>query len=289
VLTNVSPDHLDRHGSMANYASITESLLLRAASDGHVAVGVDDEHSAAIYTKLVSNRMADAVAISIRKVLGRGVFVIDGKLYDAWDQPSVQIGDLKGAANLPGSHNWQNAALAYAAVRRLIRDPRAIFSSILRFPGLAHRIEDVGRIGTVRFINDSKATNADAAARALACFKDIFWIAGGRAKEGGIAELAPYFPRLRSAYLIGEAAESFSKTLAGKVPVVNAGTLDRALNAAYDDARASKMEEPVILLSPACASFDQFRDFEHRGDVFKEQVRALMSSQPKPARAGARS
>jgi UDP-N-acetylmuramoylalanine--D-glutamate ligase len=289
VLTNLSRDHLDRHGSMANYAAIKESLLLRASPDGHVAVGVDDEHSAAIYTKLAANRMADAVAISIRKVLGRGVFVIDGKLYDAWDQPSVQIGDLRAAVHLPGSHNWQNAALAYAAVRRLIRDPRAIFSSIMRFPGLAHRIEGVGQIGNVRFINDSKATNADAAARALACFDDIFWIAGGRAKEGGIADLAPYFPRIRGAYLIGEAAESFGKTLAGKVPVVKGDTLERALNAAYDDARASKTAEPVILLSPACASFDQFRDFEHRGDVFKEHVRSLMALQPKPTRVGGRS
>ena len=289
ILTNLSPDHLDRHGSMANYAAVKESLLKRAAPDGHVAVGVDDDHSAAIYTKLVANRMADAVAISIGKVLGRGVFVVDGKLYDAWDQPSAQIGDLKTAAHLPGSHNWQNAALAYAAARRLIRDPRAIFSSILRFPGLAHRIEDVGRIDKVRFVNDSKATNADAAARALACFPDIFWIAGGRAKDGGIADLAPYFPRLRKAYLIGEAAESFGKTLAGKVAAVQSGTLDRALKAAFDDARASKAEEPVVLLSPACASFDQFRDFEHRGDVFRDLVRVLMAAQGKPAGAGAAS
>jgi UDP-N-acetylmuramoylalanine--D-glutamate ligase len=287
VLTNLSPDHLDRHGSMANYAAIKESLLKRAAPDGHVAVGVDDDHSAAIYTRLIASRMADAVAISIGKVLGRGVFVIDGKLYDAWDQPSAQIGDLKTAAHLPGSHNWQNAALAYAAVRRLIRDPRAIFSSIARFPGLAHRIEDVGRIGKIRFVNDSKATNADAAARALACFADVFWIAGGRAKEGGIADLAPYFPRMRKAYLIGEAAESFGKTLQGKVAVVQSGTLDRALKAAFEDARASKADEPVVLLSPACASFDQFRDFEHRGDVFRDLVRALIAAQPKPARAGA--
>jgi UDP-N-acetylmuramoylalanine--D-glutamate ligase len=289
VLTNLSPDHIDRHGSMENYAAVKESLLKNAAPDGHVAVGVDDDYSAAIYTKLVGRRMADAVAVSIGKVLGRGVFVIDGKLYDAWDQPSAPIGDLKTAAHLPGAHNWQNAALAYAAVRRLIRDPRAIFSSILRFPGLAHRIEDVGRIGKVRFVNDSKATNADAAARALACFPDVFWIAGGKAKEGGIADLESYFPRIRRAYLIGEAAETFAKTLAGKVAAVQAGTLERALKAAYDDARASKAEEPVVLLSPACASFDQFKDFEHRGDVFRDLVGKLIAAQAKPARAGAAS
>jgi UDP-N-acetylmuramoylalanine--D-glutamate ligase len=289
VLTNLSPDHIDRHGSMENYVAVKGSLLKRAAPDGHVAVGVDDDYSASIYTKLVANRMTDAVAVSVGKVLGRGVFVIDGKLYDAWDQPSAQIGDLKTAAHLPGNHNWQNAALAYAAVRRLIRDPRSIFSSILRFPGLAHRIEDAGRVGKVRFVNDSKATNADAAARALACFPDVFWIAGGRAKEGGIADLEPFFPRMRKAYLIGEAAESFGKTLAGKVAAVQSGTLERALKAAFDDARASKAEEPVVLLSPACASFDQFKDFEHRGDVFKDLVRALIAAHAKPARAGAAS
>ncbi len=157
----------------------------------------------------------------------------------------------------------------------------------MRFPGLAHRIEDVGRIGKVRFVNDSKATNADAAARALACFPDIFWIAGGKAKEGGIADLEPYFPRMRKAYLIGDAAESFGKTLAGKVAAVQSGTLERALDAAFDDARASNAEEPVVLLSPACASFDQFRDFEHRGDVFRQQVQVLIAAPPKPARAGA--
>ena len=289
VLTNLSPDHIDRHGSMDNYAAIKASLLKRAVPEGHVAVGVDDDHSAAIYTKLVASRMADAVAVSIGKVLGRGIFVIDGKLYDAWDQPSALIGDLKTAAHLPGSHNWQNAALAYAAVRRLIRDPRAIFSAILRFPGLAHRIEDVGRIGKVRFINDSKATNADAAARALACFQDVFWIAGGRAKEGGIADLAPYFPRMRKAYLIGEAAQSFGKTLTGKVDAVQSGTLERAVNAAFEDARTSKADEPVVLLSPACASFDQFRDFEQRGDAFRDLVRTLIAAQTKPARKGAAS
>ena len=168
-------------------------MLARTSKGGHVVVGVDDPYSASIYTRLTSGNGANAVAVSIGKVLGRGIFVIDGKLYDAWDQSAALAGDLNAAVHLPGAHNWQNAALAYAAVRRLVRDPRAIMAAIQRFPGLAHRIEDVGHIGKVRFINDSKATNADAAARALACFDDIFWIAGGKPKEGGIADLAPYF------------------------------------------------------------------------------------------------
>jgi UDP-N-acetylmuramoylalanine--D-glutamate ligase len=284
LLTNLSPDHIDRHGSMAGYAAVKEKLLLQTAADGYVAVGVDDADSAVIYTKLAAKRGSRAVAVSVGKVLGRGVFVIDGKLYDSWDQPAAEIGDLKAATHLPGAHNWQNAALAYAALRRWLRDPRAIMQAITRFPGLAHRIEDVGRIGRTRFINDSKATNADAAARALACFSDIFWIAGGKPKEGGIADLAPYFDRVRKAYLIGEAAEAFGRTLAGKVEVVQAGTLERALHAAYADAQVSDAVEPVVLLSPASASFDQFRDFEHRGDMFREMVKTMIESQTPAAR-----
>lgn len=284
LLTNLSPDHIDRHGTMERYATVKAGLLERAARDGHVVVGVDDSYSASIYSRLAANGGAEAVAISVGKVLGRGVFVVDGKLYDAWGQPAKEIGDLNLAANLPGSHNWQNAALAYAAVKKLVGDSHMIMDAIKRFPGLAHRIEDVGRIGQVRFINDSKATNADAAARALACFPNIFWIAGGKAKEGGIKDLAPFFPRMRKAYLIGEAAEAFAKTLAGKVENVNDQTLERALEHAYQDAASSNVADPVVLLSPACASFDQFRDFEQRGDAFRDQVKKMMAAK---ASAGA--
>ena len=280
VLTNLSPDHIDRHGSMEHYASVKAGLLAHTAPNGRIVIGVDDPHSAAICTKLVAADGAETIAVSVGKVLGRGIFVIDGRLYDAWGQPTAQICDLKTAPRLPGAHNWQNAALAYAAVKGIIRDPRAIANAIQRFPGLAHRIEEVGRIGKVTFVNDSKATNADAAARALACFNDIFWIAGGKPKEGGIASLESYFPRIRKAYLIGEAAEEFGKTLAGKVEVAQMGTLERALRAAALDAETSAAPEPVVLLSPACASFDQFRDFEHRGNAFRDLVKAMLGAEP---------
>ena len=279
ILTNLSPDHIDRHGSMAGYVAVKEKLLTQTAPDGDVAVGVDDPDSATLYTKMAGSRASHAIAVSVGKVLGRGIFVIEGKLFESLDHPaSVQIADLKLAAHLPGVHNWQNAALAYAAVRRFVRDSRAMAAAITRFPGLAHRIENVGQIGKVRFVNDSKATNADAAARALACFSDIYWIAGGKAKEGGIADLAPYFPRMRKAYLIGEAADAFGRTLAGHVDAEQSETLERALRAAYEDARTSDAPEPVVLLSPACASFDQFRDFEQRGDIFRDMVSAMIES-----------
>jgi UDP-N-acetylmuramoylalanine--D-glutamate ligase len=143
------------------------------------------------------------------------------------------------------------------------------------FPGLAHRMEEVGRKGRVLFVNDSKATNADSAAQALACFSDIFWIAGGKPKTGGLSSLAGFFPRIRKAYLVGEAAAGFAAELEGRVPYVVAGTLDHAVALAARDAEAADAAEPVVLLSPACASFDQYRNFEVRGDAFRELVLAL--------------
>jgi len=154
-------------------------------------------------------------------------------------------------------------------------EPAAIQAGLRSFPGLAHRLEEVGRRGAVLFVNDSKATNADSAAQALACFSDIFWIAGGKPKTGGIESLRAFFPRIRKAYLIGEAATEFAATLANHVPHEIAGTLDNAVAAAARDAAVSAAAQPVVLLSPACASFDQYRNFEVRGDAFRALVRAL--------------
>jgi UDP-N-acetylmuramoylalanine--D-glutamate ligase len=271
VLSNITPDHIDRHGTLENYATVKARLLAAGAT---AVIGVDDPHTSSIYTK-VSAAGQPAVPVSVGKVLGRGIFVLDGVLYDAQGGRANRIVDLSQAAHLPGAHNWQNAALAYAATKSFARDTRAVASAIIDFPGLAHRIEDVGRIGQVRFVNDSKATNADAAERALVCFPDIFWIAGGRAKEGGIESLAKHFPRVRKAYLIGEAAKDFAKTLEGKVPYEITDTLANAVASASTDASRSGLAQPVVLLSPACASFDQFRDFEHRGDEFRAQVSKL--------------
>jgi UDP-N-acetylmuramoylalanine--D-glutamate ligase len=213
--------------------------------------------------------------VSVGKVLGRGIFVVDGVLYDAQDGRAVRIMDLNDAPHLRGAHNWQNAALAFAATKPIVKDARAIAAAIVSFPGLAHRLEEVARIGKTVFINDSKATNADATARALAVYPDIFWIAGGKAKDGGIESLESYFPRIRKAYLIGDAAHAFARTLDGKAPYEMSGTLDVAVAAAARDAQASDAAAPVVLLSPACASYDQFKDFEHRGDAFRAAVARL--------------
>ena len=276
ILSNITPDHIDRHGSMECYVAVKTKLLQQTAKPGLNVVGVDDPHGAAIFTELTSNGGPPCVPVSVGKVLGRGVFVLDGVLYDAQSERAAKVMDLRAAEHLPGAHNWQNAALAYAATKPYAKDARVIASAIADFPGLAHRIEDVGRLGKVRFVNDSKATNADAAERALVCFTDIFWIAGGKPKEGGIAPLAPHFSRIRKAYLIGEAARRISRPRSKarwpprfparwKTPLLRLRLMPRR----------SRASAPVVLLSPACASFDQFRDFEQRGDVFRDLVAKL--------------
>jgi UDP-N-acetylmuramoylalanine--D-glutamate ligase len=279
ILSNITPDHIDRHGSMENYVAVKTRLLQQTLKSGLNVVGVDDSHGAAIFTKLTPNGGPPCVPVSVGKVLGRGVFVLDGTLYDAQSERAAKVMDLKVAEHLPGAHNWQNAALAYAATKPYAKDARVVASAIAGFPGLAHRIEEVGRIGKVRFVNDSKATNADAAERALVCFADIFWIAGGKPKEGGIAPLVPHFSRIRKAYLIGEAADAFAATLEGKVAYEISGTLENAVASAAADGAQAGASAPVVLLSPACASFDQFRDFEQRGDAFRALV-AKLSAQP---------
>jgi UDP-N-acetylmuramoylalanine--D-glutamate ligase len=277
VLTNITADHIDRHGTLENYASVKARLLEQTAQDGRICIGVDDALTASIYTRFSSGGR-DTTPVSVGKVLGRGVFALDGMLYDAQGQRAAPVMNLASVPNLPGAHNWQNAALAYSAVKPFVKDTRLIAAAIASFPGLPHRIEDVGRIGKVRFINDSKATNAEAAERALVCFPDIFWIAGGRAKDGGIESLKPQFGRVRKAYLIGEAAQSFAHTL-GSTPHEVSGALEKAVTSAFADAQGSNATAPVVLLSPACASFDQFSDYEQRGDAFRSLVKTLAQPQ----------
>jgi UDP-N-acetylmuramoylalanine--D-glutamate ligase len=215
------------------------------------------------------------VRVSVRRPLADGLYVEAGQIMQAAGGTARSLALLGGIGSLRGVHNAQNAACAAGAALALGLSPPAIQQGLASFPGLAHRMEQVGRQGRVLYVNDSKATNADSAAQALACFSDIFWIAGGKPKTGGLASLAGFFPRIRKAYLIGEAAAPFAAELEGQVPHVVAGTLERAVALAARDAAAADVAEPVVLLSPACASFDQYRNFEVRGDAFRELVLAL--------------
>ena len=184
--------------------------------------------------------------------------------------------DIRTAKALPGRHNHQNIAAAYAACRALDLDPSDILSAIETFPGLPHRLENIGAIDGVRFINDSKATNAQAAEQAIRAFPNAWWIVGGRPKEEGIDDLVPLFGQIRKAYLIGESTEAFARALTGKLEHSKCRTMDVAVLQAFEDARASGVEGAVVLFSPACASFDQYRDFEQRGLAFRQEAANLV-------------
>jgi UDP-N-acetylmuramoylalanine--D-glutamate ligase len=274
ILINLSEDHLDRHGTMANYAAVKARLVAGVPQDGTAIVGVDDEWCRTIADTLARNGKR-VTRVSVQQKLSDGYCVDGDRIVRARGGETTTIAALGGIGSLRGIHNAQNAACATAAALALGLDPQTIQAGLRSFPGLAHRMEEVGRRGSVLFVNDSKATNADSAAQALACFDDIFWIAGGKPKTGGIEALRRFFPRIRKAYLIGEAADEFAATLAGEVPHEITSTLDKALAAAARDAETSSATEPVVLLSPACASFDQYRNFEARGDAFRELVHAL--------------
>jgi UDP-N-acetylmuramoylalanine--D-glutamate ligase len=246
AMLNLSPDHLDRHGDMAGYAAAKRHIFDRMDAGCTAVIGVDDAESRA---------MADELATPTRIVR----------------ISSDDIRNLKAKA-LPGAHNAQNAAAATALARALAVSDSAITEGIATFPGLPHRQAEIADIDGIRFINDSKATNADAASRAMSCYDKFIWIAGGMGKEGGIESLAPLFPRIAAAFLIGRDAPVFAETLAAHAVTHHiAETLDRAVPQALAAAKSTGTN--IILFSPAAASFDQFPNFEARGDNFTTLAR----------------
>ncbi len=287
IILNISPDHLERHGDMEGYVAAKRRILLNQGKGDTAIVGVDDPWSAHIVTEITAANRRTIVPISARRSMGRGVYALQGMLYDATGERVTEITDLTRAVSLPGRHNWQNATAAYAAARALGISEQVAAQGLMSFPGLAHRMETVGAIGRVRFVNDSKATNADAARQALQSYPKVYWIAGGQPKTGGIESLSDLFGGVVKAYLVGEAEDAFATTLDRRVPYARCGDIDRAVRAAFEDARSSG-EEAIVLLSPACASFDQFADFEARGEAFRAAVHDL-TNVPVAARARAQS
>jgi len=273
VLLNISPDHLDRHGGFDGYVKAKRLIFHRQTRPRSAIVGVDDETCAEIHAELKAADEQGVLGISGEGPVPGGVYVQDGILIDDSEGAAVQAMDLKEVPSLPGSHNWQNAAAAYAACKAVGVQPPVICACLRSFPGLAHRQQIVAVVDGVPYVNDSKATNADAAAKALACYDRILWIAGGRAKEGGLTGLEPFYGRIAHAFLVGEAAEDFAAALEGRVPVSLSGTIAQAVPAAAE--AASRLPGSVVLLSPACASFDQFPNFEKRGEAFVAAVEAL--------------
>jgi UDP-N-acetylmuramoylalanine--D-glutamate ligase len=278
VHLNLSPDHIDRHGTMELYAAIKERLVAKA---GLAVIGVDDPMSRAI-AEACETRGVNVARVSVEPLGAKGVFADGETLVGVTDSDAAPVADLAGIGSLRGAHNAQNAAAAVAVALALNVSPETIRSGLHTFPGLPHRMEEVGRIRHALFINDSKATNADSTEKALKSFDSIFWILGGKAKEGGIEPLTSYFPKIRKAYLIGAAADEFARTLGSDVAHVRCGTLDRAVEQAAADAQAIG-GPAVVLLSPACASYDQFPNYEVRGNHFRDLVRALPGIEAKGA------
>ncbi len=266
AMLNLSPDHLDRHGDMAGYRAAKARIFACQTREDMAVLGQDDAETASLGTTL-SARLVPISGIAPQPggIWAEGVLLRDD---------AGVIADLAACPTLPGAHNAQNAAAA-AALALALGLPRAgLAAGLASYPGLPHRQELVGRLGAVRFVNDSKATNADSAARALASYGRILWIAGGTGKEGGITPLAGYFPRIAEAFLIGRDAPEFAETLAAHgVPHRLCGTLAEAVPAAAEVARRGAAD--VVLLSPAAASWDQFTGFDARGDAFRALVRAM--------------
>jgi UDP-N-acetylmuramoylalanine--D-glutamate ligase len=271
VLLNVTPDHLARHGGMDGYIAAKRHIFQHPKRSHTAIIGVDDEHCRKVYDKLEAALESAVVPVSAEHET-KGVYVLDGKLYDGGTDPVI---DLNTVPTLPGSHNWQNAAAAFAATHAAGVPVETILQGLRTFPGLAHRQQLVADRDGIRFVNDSKATNADAASKALVCYDAIYWIIGGQAKEGGLDGLESFMPRIRHAFVIGQASEQFATWLnAHGVPYTLCGDLKTAVPAATDFARAEGLRGATVLLSPACASWDQFKSFEHRGEVFAALVHA---------------
>ncbi len=268
VLLNVTPDHLDRHGGMAGYVAAKKRIFRTGRPRQTAIVGVDDPPCRAAAGELIRDGRWRVRTISALREAD--VRVTDGRLADAADGASVRVPET-----LRGSHNWQNAAAAWAVARARGVPPAAIAAAFETWPGLPHRMETVAEAGGVRFVNDSKATNGEAAARALQSFRDVYWIAGGIAKEDGLAPTEPHLGRVRRAYLIGDAAAAFARHLKGRAPAEISGNLEDAVRSAVRQATEDGAAAPVVLLSPACASFDQYRDFAARGDHFRALAREL--------------
>lgn len=273
ILLNITPDHLDRHGDFDHYASVKARIFDQQVSGDTAVIAVDDATCRNIAAALVTE--AHKVEVSSGHELAGGFFSAAGRVHKADGGVTSLFADLAGIVSLRGDHNGQNAAAAAAAAVALGLSQDEIVSGFASFPGLSHRMEQVGELDGVLFINDSKATNADAAARALSSFEHIFWIAGGLAKDGGIQNLKEFFPKIEKAYLIGDAAGQFAGELNGAVEHETVGTLERAVTAVASDMAVNAVRPATVLFSPACASFDQFRNFELRGDAFRDAVHAL--------------
>ena len=264
---------------MAEYIEAKRHIFDRQTASDTAIIGVDDAYSEAIAREMLVQKTQRVIPISVTQTVGNGLHAAGGIISNALASPKTHA-DIAGVKALQGAHNWQNATAAYAACFALGMAHETILAGLQTFPGLAHRMQWLGEWNGIAYVNDSKATNADATEKALLTYENIYWILGGVAKEGGIAPLQKYFHKIRHAYLIGEASKNFATTLGDSVQHTECGTMEVAVAHAARDALADAAAKPVVLLSPACASFDQFKNFEQRGEHFMALVDALKRGEP---------
>ncbi len=276
VLLNITPDHIDRHGTIELYALAKEHMF---EGTGLAVCGIDDEYSAAIYDRVQRKGERRMVPISVKKEPEHGIWARAGKLIDGSGEEQREIADISFIPALPGLHNQQNFCAAYAICREAGVAPEQIVAAAKTYESLPHRQKLVRVINGVAYVNDSKATNAESTARALSCYNNIYLIAGGRAKDGGLDGIEMYIDRINHVFLIGEAVDDFALWLK-KIGVehTKSHTLDVAVLEAHTMAQAERGQPGgagCVLLSPACASWDQFKNYGHRGDVFTALVESL--------------
>jgi UDP-N-acetylmuramoylalanine--D-glutamate ligase len=286
VLLNITPDHLDRYESFEDYAASKARLFAMQSSNHAAVVTGSDQMSRAISAMHRSRLIPTAVGefaglngVSLCTDEEIRIFKPNVITENALVTGDGIYGDQKQWAALQGPHNAENVVAAMAVALALSYQGIAIpdqelADSFRTYPGLPHRMERVAEIGGVAWINDSKGTNTAATAPALAAYENIHWIVGGLAKEPGLGECEAELGHVKAAYTIGKSGEDFARLLEGRVPVTRSERLERAVA----DAVAAAVPGDTVLLSPACASFDQFRDFEHRGEVFREAVAKLQEA-----------
>lgn len=280
ALLNITPDHLDRHNDMAGYIAAKKRIFLNQQKDDYAVICIDNENSRKVYQDLSDdqNYRGNLIAVSTKEVLPHGVSITDGFIINNIEGLATKI-LLSNLLYLKGEHNLQNVVVAFTVACLAGASQEQIVAAIKSFKGLKHRLQLIRTIGSINFINDSKATNSDSTENALKAYNNIYLILGGRPKDGGIISLVPYFKKITKAYLIGEASVDFAKVLAkNEVDFEECGYLENAFNKAYQDAardQGGNLKEKNIILSPACASFDQWKNFEVRGDYFCQLVMKL--------------
>ena len=269
ALLNITPDHLDHHGGMQGYIEAKKRIFNNQTGNDFALIDIDNENSRAVFLELQndSSFKSKLIPISTLQIQENGLALIDGVLHNKINGANSKL-ELSSEF-LQGKHNDQNMAFAFAICFCLNQEENKIIAAIKKFKGLRHRLQLLGEVDGIKFINDSKATNAESTEHALKSYDNVLWILGGVAKDGGIEILQPYFHKITKAYLIGQASDDFAKTLdKNSVNFEKCNNLDQAFKKALLDIKSNSFSKKNILLSPACASFDQWKNFEERGDYF---------------------